>query len=377
MQFQPAHHLAQPAQRIADGDAGAAFRGIAHQAGSAIRLVLGLHRLQRQRHHSARLGRRGDDVLAQLRIALLRHGGTADRARRHRFLHFPEFGLHQRVDLTRDLAAGRSQQAEQHHVLRTMVADGARGHAHGAHAEMTGYAVLHRRPLFPERGIGARRAAEHGDEQARGRLVHPFDMAQQFVDPGGDLVAERAGHGVLAVCARGNRHVGAALGQVGHGGEDVADQIPDDPVRLAQHQQVAGLGDVLRGRTPMHPAAMRLADDTAQLPDQRHQRMARAGEALVDARAIHQLQPGLHRNRVGRLAGNDAEFRLGDRQGRLDIQPSLPAVFQTIQRPDTRIGHSSGRRQRIAHGARLHRTAAPLVPRWVLGCRIRRFLIFL
>ena len=258
-----------------------------------------------------------------------------------------------------------------------MVADGARWHAHGAHAEMPRDAVLHRRPLLPERGIGARRAAEHGYEQARGGLVHAFDMAQQFVDPGGDLVAEGAGHRVLPVGARGNRHVGASLGQVGHGGEDVADQVPKDPMRLAQHQQVPGLGDVLRGRAPVHPAAMRFADDTAEFPDQRHQRVTGAGEAFVDARAVHQLEPGFHRDRVRRLARNDAEFRLGDRQGRLDIQPRLPAIFQTIQRPDARIGHAGGRRQRIAHGARLRRTAAPLVPPWVLGCRIRRFLVFL
>ena len=66
-------------------------------------------------------------------------------------------------------------------------------------------------------------------------------------------------------------------------------------MRLAQHQQVAGLGDVLRRGAPVHPAAMRLADDAAELPDQRHERVAGAGEALVDAGAIHQLEARLGR----------------------------------------------------------------------------------
>ena len=71
----------------------------------------------------AHFGRGGDDVLAQFRIAFLRHGGAADGAGRHRFLDLAELGLHQRVDLAADLAAGRRQQAEQADVLRQMVAD--------------------------------------------------------------------------------------------------------------------------------------------------------------------------------------------------------------------------------------------------------------
>ena len=74
---------------------------------------------------------------------------------------------------------------------------------------------------------------------------------------------------------------------------DLADQAQEDRVRLAQHQKVAGLRDVLRGGAPMHPAAMRLADDAAELPDQRHERVAGAREAFVDARAVQQLEPRL------------------------------------------------------------------------------------
>ena len=158
-------------------------------------------------------------------------------------------------------------------------------------AELPADAGLHRRALLAERGEGAGAAAQHGDEQARRRLLQPLDVAQQLVDPHRDLVAEGRRHRVLAVGAAGHRHVGAALGEIGHRGQRLADLAQEDRVRLAQHQKVAGLRDVLRRGAPMHPAAMRLADDAAELPDQRHERVAGAGEALVDARAVQQLEP--------------------------------------------------------------------------------------
>ncbi len=57
-------------------------------------------------------------------------------------------------------------------------------------------------------------------------------------------------------------------------------------MRLAEHQQIAGLGDVLCGGTPVHPAAVGLASSPRQLPHERHEGMARAREALVNAIAI-------------------------------------------------------------------------------------------
>ena len=123
-------------------------------------------------------------------------------------------------------------------------------------------------------------------------------------------------------------------------------------MRLAQHQQVAGLGDVLRRRTPVHPAAVLLADHARQLPDQRHDGVAGAGEALVDARAIEQLQPRGARDRLGGIGGDDAEFGLRAGQRDLDVQPGLPAVLQPVQRADAGIGNARGSRE-IAHGVSL------------------------
>ena len=182
-------------------------------------------------------------------------------------------------------------------------------------------------------------------------------MAQQLVDPDRDLVAEGRGHRVLAVRAAGHRHVGGALGEIGHGGQHLADLAQEDRVRLAQHQKIAGLGDVLRGGAPMHPAAVRLADDAAEFPDQRHERVAGAGEAFVDARAVHQLEPRLGGDRLGRLGRDDAELGLGAGQRGLDIEPGLPAVLQAIEGADAGIGHAGRGREGVAgggHAGRLH-----------------------
>jgi hypothetical protein len=82
---------------------------------------------------------------------------------------------------------------------------------------------------------------------------------------------------------------------------------------------------------------MGLADDPRQLPDERHDRMAGAGKALIDPGTVEKFEPGLGRDRVGRLLRDDAELGLGFGQGRLDIEPGLPSVLLGIKRADPRI----------------------------------------
>ena len=126
---------------------------------------------------------------------------------------------------------------------------------------------------------------------------------------------------------------------------------------LAQHQQIAGLGNVLRGGAPMHPAAMRFADDAAEFPDQRHDRVAGAREAFVDARPVHQLQPRLRGDRLGRVGRNDAELGLRAGQRGLDVEPRLPAIFQPIEGADAGIRNAGRGRESVAgggHAEQLH-----------------------
>ena len=155
---------------------------------------------------------------------------------------------------------------------------------------------------------------------------------------------------MLAVSAAGDRHVGAALGEIGHRQEGIADQAEQDPMRLAQYQQIAGLGDVLGRRTPMHPAAIWLAGDAGEFPDQRHDGVAGAGKALVDAGTVEQFEPGRARDRLRRPLGDDAEVLLRLSQRRLDLEPGLPAALLAIERADAGIGHPCRRRQFVGHG---------------------------
>jgi hypothetical protein len=155
---------------------------------------------------------------------------------------------------------------------------------------------------------------------------------------------------VLAVGAPSDRHIGAALGEIGHRRECLPDQAQENPVHLAQHQEIAGLCDVLRRRTPMHPATKRLARDPAQLPNQRHDCVAGTREPLVDARPVEQIEMSRMRDCIGRALRNYAELLLRLGESRLDIEPSLPAVFQAIQRADARIGYAGGGREFVTHG---------------------------
>jgi len=156
----------------------------------------------------------------------------------------------------------------------------------------------------------------------------------------GFAALDPAGICVLAVRAPGDRHVGAALGEIGHRHERLADEPQKDPVRLAQYQQVAGLRDVLRRGAPMHPAAIGLAGDSAQLPNQGHDRMASTREPLVDPRAVEEFEMRGPPDRRRRALGDDPQLLLCLGECRLDIEPSLPAVFEAVERADTGVRFS-------------------------------------
>ena len=212
IETQAPHDLAQARQNIPRRDAGPRLGAVEHQAGGAVGLVLRRHGFQGQGHQRPHLGRRRDNVLAQLGIALLRHGGRPDGARRHGFLDLPELSLHQGVDFAPDLAARCRQQTKQTNILTQMVPDGARRHGHGPEAEQTPDPLLHGRTHLAERRIGPCPAAEHGDKQPRRRLLQPFHMPQQLVDPHRHLVPEGGGHRVLPMRPPGDRHIRPPLG---------------------------------------------------------------------------------------------------------------------------------------------------------------------
>ena len=124
-------------------------------------------------------------------------------------------------------------------------------------------------------------------------------------------------------------------------------------MRPLQHQQIAGLRDVLRRRAPVHPAAMRLARHARQLPHQRHQRVAGAREAFVEPCPIEQLEPGRLADGGSGARRNDAEFFLRLGQRHLDIEPRLPAALLFVEGAQPRIGDARGGGEGVGHGGGL------------------------
>ena len=143
-----------------------------------------------------------------------------------------------------------------------------------------------------------------------GRLAQPLDMPQQLVDPDRDLVAEGRGHRVLAVGAAGHRHLGACARR---------DRPWPSAPRRSRRRKIACAWRST-SRSPVWVMFCVVAPQCTQppcgspttrakLPDQRHERVAGACKAFVDARAVQQLEPCHGGDGIGRLGWNDRRAR--------------------------------------------------------------------
>ena len=68
----------------------------------------------------------------------------------------------------------------------------------------------------------------------------------------------------------GHDHARAAFGKPGQGGHDASEQGKNYPVGLTENYNVARLGDVLGGGSPMNPASVRFTDHATKFDDQWH-----------------------------------------------------------------------------------------------------------
>jgi hypothetical protein len=161
-------------------------------------------------------------------------------------------------------------------------------------------------------------------------------MTDELIDPPGRLEPERDRDSVLAVRSSRRQHARGALGQVYGGAEHPGQQPQDLPVGLAKYQNVTGLRDVLRGRSPVHLTPM-LTSRHGQLGDQGHQRMAGLGDATLDPGHVQARQPGRRRYRLRRRNRNDPYSASAAAKGSLHIQPALPAVAPGGQRSHARV----------------------------------------
>ena len=224
---------------------------------------------------------------------------------------------------------------------------------HRAEPEQLADPRLQRRAVAIERGGRASAAAEHRDEEPRLDLPQPLHVAAQLVDPHGDLRAERRRHRVLSVRAAGDRVVLRALGESGERLEQPADLREHDAVGLADLQEVARLGDVLRRRAPVGVAAGIALAEPVELPHQRDQAVPRDAQALGHAVEVEQLEPRPALDlRRGRL-GNHADLGLGPGERDLDVEPRLPARLAREEIADAGVADTQRGRSVFGHRAPL------------------------
>src|SRR5262249_58869029 len=100
------------------------------------------------------------------------------------------------------------------------------------------------------------------------------------------------------------------LGQRGQGGKHGSQLFEEDVVRLSDEQELPRLRDVLRGRTPMHVASSIPLTDPVEFPDERHQRVAGAGQPSPYGLQVQIAEVRLARNLFGSAVRNDAQVSL-------------------------------------------------------------------
>ena len=96
-------------------------------------------------------------------------------------------------------------------------------------------------------------------------------------------------------------------------------------MRLAQLQQVTGLGDVLGGGTPVDVAPRILTAEPREFPYQRNQGVGGAPEPFLEPGVVEELKVAPRHDYLRGPGRDHAEIGLGEGECRLDIEPGLPA----------------------------------------------------
>ena len=160
---------------------------------------------------------------------------------------------------------------------------------------------------------------------------------------------------MLAVGAAGKEHVLGTLGQVGQRGQDRRELAQKDLVRMPHLEELAGLGDVLGGGAPVHVATGLALTGAIELPDQRHQRMAGAGQALAHRGQVEEGEVRLGDDLARGRLRDDLQLGLGQRERGLDVQPRLKA--RRLREEGPYAGVVDAERGRLLEHGRFSRTA--------------------
>jgi hypothetical protein len=90
----------------------------------------------------------------------------------------------------------------------------------------------------------------------------------------------------------------------------------------------------------MHPAAVRLTNDSTEFDDQWHQWMTGSCNPFPYTSKIQAFDTTCRRNRIRGLTGNHFKISLTQGERRFDHKPSLPSFLRAEQRLDSGIRYT-------------------------------------
>ena len=199
MHHQPLHHPGQPGQREVQRDGGVGGDHPLHAGMADVPLVPQHGVLQRRRDRPAHDAGQAGQVLAQHRVALVRHRRRALLARVEELLRLAHFAALQVAHFGRQPLDPARDHGERAEIGGMAVArDDLGGYRFDGQAELLGHIRLNARVHM---GEGADGAADRGHRHFGTRCQQPGAIARKFCVVAGELQAEAGGLGMDAVAA--------------------------------------------------------------------------------------------------------------------------------------------------------------------------------
>ena len=273
----------------------------------------------------------GVDVEAGDRIALLRHGRRRAAPRCVGFEHLGHFGLHQQLDVHRNLSERAADDPEERADLGDGVAHRMPGNQGLGQAEFLHQAGLGFHCAGFQRRQRAGGAAEFTHQHPRLELFEPFPMPFDAGQDARHLVAEGDRRCLLQVGAADDRRVAVLAGQRRQRSGNVGQVALDQRQPFAHLQHGGGVGDVLGGCAPMAVLAELVLAVGVDLVHHRDDRVADLFGLGLELGPVDLRQLAVADDLVGRMLRDHAQRSLHFRQRAFDVQVLRGAVFV---RPD-------------------------------------------
>ena len=254
-----------------------------------IALMLKNHRVQRE--HDLGLGQpcQHHHLLAAFGVAFVRHGAAADLLVAPAHFHFSDFPTIERTDFIGYAGQRGGNHGQGADELRNAVTGHMPARQGHLQRQALGKTLQHRHGVRAERRHGADPAEQLHHQYTLAGFGQALPVAQQLIDPAGDLQPEGGRQSGNRVGPGDHQRVTVRIGQ----GRQLAQQSLQGLIHRIKHiahlQGLGGVLDVLGGSAVMHVFTGTGATIFLQGAQQWHQRMPSGSHALgqlahIDAR---------------------------------------------------------------------------------------------